>query len=33
MSYGKITEKQQEILDFLKSEILSKGFPPSVHDR
>ena len=32
MSYGKITPKQQEILDFLKSEILSKGFPPSVRE-
>ena len=32
MSYGKITPKQQEILDYLKSEILSKGFPPSVRE-
>ena len=32
MSYGKITDKQQEILDFMKSEILSKGFPPSVRE-
>ena len=27
MAYGKITPKQQEILDFIKSEILSKGYP------
>ncbi|MCR5546396.1 MAG: transcriptional repressor LexA [Lachnospiraceae bacterium] len=32
MAYGKITPKQQEILDFMKSEILSKGFPPSVRE-
>ena len=32
MEYGKITQKQQEILDFVKSEILSKGYPPAVRD-
>ena len=32
MGYGKITPKQQEILDFLKSEILNKGYPPTVRD-
>lgn len=32
MSYGKISAKQQEILDFLKSEILNKGFPPAVRE-
>jgi repressor LexA len=32
MSYGKITEKQQEILDFIKKEILTKGYPPTVRD-
>lgn len=32
MAYGKITPKQQEILDYLKDEILSKGFPPSVRE-
>lgn len=32
MSYGKITPKQQEILDFIKSEILNKGYPPAVRD-
>ena len=32
MSYGKITKKQQEILDYLKSQILNKGYPPAVRD-
>ncbi len=32
MGYGKITAKQQEILDFIKSEILQKGYPPAVRD-
>ena len=32
MPYGKITPKQQEILDFMKDEILTKGFPPSVRE-
>lgn len=32
MSYGKITKKQQEILDFIKSEILNRGFPPAVRE-
>lgn len=32
MAYGKISPKQQEILDFLKSEILNKGFPPAVRE-
>lgn len=32
MPNGKITEKQQEILDFIKNEILNRGFPPSVRD-
>ena len=32
MAYGKITSKQQEILDFIKSEILRKGYPPAVRD-
>lgn len=32
MGYGKITPKQQEILDFIKSEILQKGYPPAVRD-
>ena len=28
MAYGKITKKQQEILDYIKDEILKKGYPP-----
>ncbi len=32
MAQGKIPKKQQEILDFIKSEILHKGYPPSVRD-
>lgn len=32
MAYGKITAKQQEILNFIKNEILNRGFPPSVRD-
>ncbi|MGI6008199.1 MAG: transcriptional repressor LexA [Ruminococcus sp.] len=32
MTYGKISRKQQEILDYIKSEILSKGYPPSVRE-
>jgi len=29
---GKITTKQKEILEFLKAEILSKGYPPAVRE-
>lgn len=32
MSYGKISGKQREILEFLKSEILNKGYPPAVRE-
>lgn len=32
MAYGKITPKQQEILDFLKEEIIQKGYPPTVRE-
>jgi len=32
MSYGKITEKQQEILDYMKTQIINRGFPPSVRE-
>lgn len=32
MSYGKITSKQKEILEFMKKEILSKGYPPAVRE-
>ena len=28
MGYGKITAKQSEILEYIKSEILQKGYPP-----
>ena len=29
---GQLTEKQQQILDYIKSEILQKGYPPSVRE-
>ena len=29
---GKITKKQEEILEFIKQQILKKGYPPSVRD-
>ncbi|MCH5249634.1 MAG: transcriptional repressor LexA [Lachnospiraceae bacterium] len=32
MGYGKITKKQQEILDYIKDEILNKGYPPAVRE-
>lgn len=32
MSNGRITAKQQEILDFIKKQILAKGYPPSVRE-
>ena len=32
MANGKITEKQSQILEYIKAEILSKGYPPSVRD-
>ncbi len=32
MSYGKITKKQQEILDYIKDQIINRGFPPTVRD-
>lgn len=32
MSYGKITKKQMEILEYIKSEILNRGFPPAVRE-
>ncbi|MDE5952435.1 MAG: transcriptional repressor LexA [Acetatifactor sp.] len=32
MGYGKITVKQQEILDYIKDEILKKGYPPTVRE-
>ena len=32
MGYGKITKKQQEILDYIKDQILEKGYPPAVRE-
>ena len=32
MAYGKISPKQQEILEYIKSQILERGFPPAVRD-
>nr|WP_318685096.1 transcriptional repressor LexA [uncultured Acetatifactor sp.] len=32
MAFGKITPKQQEILDYIKLEILKKGYPPTVRE-
>lgn len=32
MAFGKITPKQQEILDYIKFEILNKGYPPTVRE-
>ena len=32
MAYGKISAKQQQILNFIKSEITQKGYPPTVRN-
>lgn len=32
MSFGKITSKQQEILEYIKQEILQRGYPPAVRE-
>ncbi len=32
MGQGKITEKQMQILQYMKDQILSKGYPPSVRE-
>ena len=32
MEYGKITAKQREILEYLKSQIINKGYPPAVRE-
>ena len=32
MALEKISDKQKEILEFIKSEILNRGYPPSVRD-
>ena len=29
---GELTDKQKQILEYIKSEILSKGYPPSVRE-
>lgn len=32
MSYGKISSKQKEILEYIKKEIINKGYPPAVRE-
>ena len=32
MAYGKISAKQREILEYIKSEIIKKGYPPAVRE-
>lgn len=32
MEYGKISKKQKEILEYIKSEIINRGFPPAVRE-
>ncbi|MDO5519314.1 MAG: transcriptional repressor LexA [bacterium] len=32
MSQGKISAKQKEILDYIKSEIINRGYPPAVRE-
>lgn len=32
MGYGKISAKQQDILDYIKEEILKRGYPPAVRE-
>lgn len=32
MAYGKISAKQQEILNYIKQEILKRGYPPAVRE-
>lgn len=32
MSKGKISDKQKEILEYIKSQILAKGYPPAVRE-
>lgn len=32
MSQGKISDKQREILEYIKEEILSRGYPPAVRE-
>ena len=32
MAQGKITAKQKEILDYIKEQILERGYPPAVRE-
>lgn len=32
MGYGKITTKQKEILEYIKAQIINKGYPPAVRE-
>ena len=32
MSEGNITPKQKEILEYIKDQILTRGFPPAVRE-
>lgn len=32
MGYGKISDKQRQILEYIKQEIINKGYPPTVRD-
>lgn len=32
MEYGRITTKQKEILEYIKSEIINRGYPPAVRE-
>ena len=32
MAYGKISSKQREILEYIKQEVLNKGYPPAVRE-
>ena len=32
MAYGKISDKQKEILEYIKKEILHRGYPPAVRE-
>ena len=32
MAYGKITKKQEEFLEYIKDQIMNRGFPPAVRE-
>lgn len=32
MAYGKISDKQREILEYMKQQIINRGYPPSVRE-